>query len=103
MQLTGTAISTDTAGRTLFRTARVGDLDLALGQVVALNGEEEEEEKGAEDEEAAQPALGMVLALFKDADGEMHAQVRGEEGGRGEGACPGEGEGRRREGGCVPR
>ena len=72
VQLTGTAISTDASGRTLFRTARVGDLDLALGQVVALNGEEEEE--------AAQPALGMVLALFKDADGEMQAQVRGEEG-----------------------
>ena len=33
IQLTGAQISTDAAGRTLFRTARIGDAELSLGQV----------------------------------------------------------------------
>ena len=68
-QLTGSPLSTDASGRTLFRTARVGDLEVALGQVVEFTRED------SEDGETAPKPLGMVVALFKDEDNDMIVQV----------------------------
>ena len=47
----------------------MGDLEVALGQVVEFTRED------SEDGETALKPLGMVVALFKDEDNDMIVQV----------------------------
>ncbi len=51
------------------RWVQVGDVELSLGSVVLLQVEEEEEEE-QEGEEAAEVPLGLVQAMWQNADGE---------------------------------
>jgi len=67
----GGEIKTDSEGRTLFKSAKVGDIDVNLGELVSLSPDED-----AMEEEGELPPLGLVTALFKDSDGDATVQVR---------------------------
>ena len=56
----------------------MGSLEVKLGDVVQLADDEEDSEgdaKMAEGEARPEPALGLVLCLFEDSDGDKMVQV----------------------------
>ncbi len=74
--MVGAELSRDSASRVLFSAAKVGSLEVKLGGVVSLSsGQEDEEEVEEKAEEGASSILGLVVALYKDEDGDLMAQV----------------------------
>jgi hypothetical protein len=49
---------------------QVGEVELSLGAVVTLQPEEDDEEEQGDGEQAAEPPLGLVQALWQSTDGE---------------------------------
>ncbi|GAX75038.1 hypothetical protein CEUSTIGMA_g2482.t1 [Chlamydomonas eustigma] len=74
VKLVGPEIKKDASGRSLHRSAQVGDLQVCLGAVVSFNdGDSDEEQDSTTAEEFP---LGRVVALYKDKNGDNRVQLR---------------------------
>ena len=69
-KFTSAAISIDSSSRTLYRSAKLGDLDITLGQIVELH------DNSIVESEVQVTTLGLVTALFADKAGKAMIQVR---------------------------